>query len=222
MPSTGSASGSTSARPSSGAFTSAEKIVTNAVIDRIAANSIDEQVRPDVDLVLRLGARLLDRTRLDDGEQSLRVTARTGAASARARSTAVARGSVAAGGAAAGAAAPRAATGERGLALARPLEQVRGDAALVFGDRVAGVGAAAATGAASSAGAASPASARRSLGRAASSASSPSTGRPSALRRSRLRFSRCSGTSAMRSPPLRPRAVRRCRRPCGLARSGRP
>ena len=33
-----------------------------------------------------------------------------------------------------------AAAGERGLALARTLEQVRGDAALVFGDRVAGVG----------------------------------------------------------------------------------
>ena len=33
-----------------------------------------------------------------------------------------------------------AAARERGLALARTLEQVRGDAALVFGDRVAGVG----------------------------------------------------------------------------------
>ena len=38
----------------------------------------DEQVRPHVDLVDRLGPHVLDRARLDDGEQTLRVATRSG------------------------------------------------------------------------------------------------------------------------------------------------
>ena len=96
-----------------------------------------EQVRPDVHLVLGLGARLLDRTGLDDGQQALRVTAGTGAR--RRRRGDRGRGARRATGRR-GRGLAAATAGERGLALARTLEQVRGNAALVFGDRVAGVG----------------------------------------------------------------------------------
>ena len=135
-----------SASASNGAFAIAEKIVTSAVSDRSDANSIDEQVRPRVDLVLRFAARLLDRAGLDDRQQSLRVP--TGTRSRRCgrdrsrrgptgRGT---RGTTAGGGRCGGAGVAVAAARERGLALARPLEQVRGHAADVLGDRVAGVG----------------------------------------------------------------------------------
>src|SRR5262249_21274520 len=95
-----------------------------------------EQVRPHVHLVLCLGARLLDRARLDDRQQSLGVTAGTGARR-RGRGHRGCRGaSTARGGGRCGRAAV--ATRERGLAPTRPLEQVRGNAALVLGDLVAG------------------------------------------------------------------------------------
>ena len=156
-----------------------------------------EQVRPDVHLVLRLGARLLDRTGLDDGEQSLRVTAGTGAR--------------------------RCGRGHRGCRRASPPPPPAGaaspppppaSAALRLRDRssrCAGMPPLSSV-------IASPASAspprprprparprpplrparrrRRPVSRSRRSLS-PSTGRPSALRRSRLRFRRCSGTSAM-------------------------
>ena len=67
-----------SASPSSGARTSAEKIVSARRHDEDRRELDDEQVRPHVHLVLRLGARLLDRARLDDREQPLRVTAGAG------------------------------------------------------------------------------------------------------------------------------------------------
>ena len=101
-----------------------------------------------MDLVLRLGAGLLDRTGLDDGQQALRVTARTGAGRRgrdRGRRRPSGCGTSAAGGRRRGgttvpAAVAAASTRERGLALARALEQVRGDTTDVLGDRVAGVG----------------------------------------------------------------------------------
>ena len=63
-----------SARPSRGARTIAEKMVSAAVTMSNVANSTTRKVRPGVHLVLGLGPGLLDGARLHDGEQPLRVT----------------------------------------------------------------------------------------------------------------------------------------------------
>ena len=210
-----------SANPSSGARTSAEKISDRRGHDQHRRELDDEQVRPHVHLVLRLGAGLLDRARLDDRQQPLRVTTGPGGGgrrrASRWRSAAAGRRPPPRYGGTA-----RRRPGGRPAALG-PLEQVGGDlgAALRSVD-VLGRRAVAAAAGASAAG-------RRPGGRSAAGAassppsppSSPGTGRPSALRRSRLRRSRCSGTSVIGRSHLST-ADRRCRRPCGRARSGRP
>ena len=191
----------TSASPSSGAFTSAEKMVMNAISDRIEANSSTSRCGQTWTLSWASARGLLDRARLDDGEQALGVTARTGARGRRRRD----RGR--------GARAPPPPPAAAGAASPPP----PASAALRLRDRSSRC---AGTPPLSSV-IASPASdgrrprlprparlrrrrrrrARRTRSR--SSPSSPSTGRPSALRRSRLRLSRCSGTSAMLFASLR-------------------
>ena len=207
-----------SARPSSGARTSAEKMVSAAVTIRIAANSIDEQVRPGVHLVLRLGAGLLDRPRLDHREQPLRVTAGAGGRCGA--------GSVAV--AAAAAPVPAAATSPppppaaRTAAL-RPLEQVGGDLGAALGrrrPRAAGVGR-------RRGGRLGRGRVGRGLARARRRRA-PRPRRP--LRRARggrapCGAPCCAGGGVRGSRPScssPPTAARRCRRPCGRARSGRP
>ena len=166
----------------------------------------DEQVRPDVDLVdCGVGLDVLDRAGLDDGEQALGVTA-------RARRPAGGAG----GGDRARPARPRrparcrrrrrglvaAAAGLRPWRAFDALEQVGGDAALGLAGGAAAAGAAAGGG-------------RGGRRRAAAALAA------AFLRASSARLRRCSGISVMRVSS-RPTADRRCRRPCGPARSGRP
>ena len=207
-----------SARPSSGARTSAEKMVSAGGHDQDRGELDHEQVRPGVHLVLGLGAGLLDRPRLDDREQPLRVTAGPGGRWAP--------GSVAV----AAAAAPVPARGDVATTAARggpaalgPLEQVGGDLGAALGRRRPrprlrrgrGSGRLGRR-------------ARRRRPRRARRRRAPRPRRP--LRRARggrapCGAPCCAGGGVRGSRPScssPPTAVRRCRRPCGRARSGRP
>ena len=188
------------ASSSSGAFTKIEKIEREGGAGEGGDELDDEQVGPDVDLVLRRGLDVLDRAGLDDREQALGVTARAGGDRRR---RAVADGG--------GDRRPAAARlGDRGrrrsppalaLAALRPLEQVRGDLRL-----------------AASLGGASPSPA----GGVAIGGASPPPRRPRpSCGPPRLACGGVRGSRSSVSSP-RPTAARRCRRPCAPARSGSP
>ena len=166
------------------------------------ANSIDEQVRPGVHLVLRLGAGLLDRPRLDDREQPLRVTAGAGGGGRGERG----RGGGGRGAGAAAAGDVAAAAGRAALRALGPLEQVRGDLGAALGARRPRP--ACRRGGGRSLGRAAASAARRvggrrlGGGRSASPPSSPGTGRPSALRRSVAALQQVFGDRRPSSAPL--------------------
>src|SRR5205807_10621935 len=188
----------------------------------------DEQVRPHVDLVLRLGARLLDRARFDDREQPLRVTAGAGGRRGRlgrgrggGRATA---GGRSCGGRRRRRAAVPAIAGERCPAPLRPLEQVGGNAArgrrgggvLAFGGgrRVSGRGRRRLGGLLAG---------RRGFGRRRGFLVALFAGHGQAQRLAALPAAaeQVLGNFGHRSLLIF-RAARRGRRPCGRARSGRP
>ena len=193
------------ASSSSGALTKIEKISRNAVMTSDGHELDRQQVGPHVDLVDRGGLDVLDRARLDHREQALGVPA-------RARS--------AAGGGAAVATAPP-----------RPAPSSRRHRRRRLGLAAAGL---AGLGRLASARAGGPGSCCRRVGRRRRLAA-PRRPRRRARRRppraalassaflraASARLRRCSGISVM-CVSVRPRADRRCRRPCAPARSGWP